>query len=165
MVCFRFWDIIKLVKHTSFPLLQPHPEIPPAQYLAFLSVKGYVWLTFARDVLAGPTHPLDAVCKMPSAHNTLCCSCLVAFPDSLWHHKLQHLRLPCPLSPRVWSNSCPLSPWCHPTFSSSVTPFPPACNLFQYQGLFKWVNSLALSFLHSPTLTSIHDYWKNYSLD
>ena len=26
-------------------------------------------------------------------------------------------------------------------------------------------NSLALSFLHSPTLTSIHDYWKNHSLD
>ena len=27
------------------------------------------------------------------------------------------------------------------------------------------INSLTLSFLHSPTLTSIHDYWKNYSLD
>ena len=26
---------------------------------------------------------------------------------------------------------------------------------------FKSINSLALSFLHSPTLTSIHDYWKN----
>ena len=30
---------------------------------------------------------------------------------------------------------------------------------------FKSINSSALSFLHSPTLTSIHDYWKNYSLD
>ncbi|KAJ1058625.1 hypothetical protein K5549_008745 [Capra hircus] len=30
---------------------------------------------------------------------------------------------------------------------------------------FKSINSLALSFLHSPTLTSIHDYWKNHSLD
>ena len=29
---------------------------------------------------------------------------------------------------------------------------------------FKTINSLALSFLHSPTLTSIHDYWKNHSL-
>ena len=28
-----------------------------------------------------------------------------------------------------------------------------------------WVNSSVLSFLHSPTLTSIHDYWKNHSLD
>ena len=31
--------------------------------------------------------------------------------------------------------------------------------------LFKSINSLVLSFLHSPTLTSIHDHWKKYSLD
>ena len=30
---------------------------------------------------------------------------------------------------------------------------------------FKSINSSALSLLHGPTLTSIHDYWKNYSLD
>ena len=30
---------------------------------------------------------------------------------------------------------------------------------------FKSISSSALSFLHSPTLTSIHDYWKNHSLD
>ena len=30
---------------------------------------------------------------------------------------------------------------------------------------FKSINALALSFLYSPTLTSIHDYWKNHSLD
>ena len=30
---------------------------------------------------------------------------------------------------------------------------------------FKSINSLALSFLHSPTLTSIHDHWENHSLD
>ena len=29
---------------------------------------------------------------------------------------------------------------------------------------FKSINSSSLSFLHSPTLTSIHDYWKNHSL-
>ena len=29
---------------------------------------------------------------------------------------------------------------------------------------FKSINSLALSFLHSPTLMSIHDHWKNHSL-
>ena len=39
-------------------------------------------------------------------------------------HQLQHAWLPCPsLSPTVCSNSCPLSWWCHPTISSSVTPF------------------------------------------
>ena len=30
---------------------------------------------------------------------------------------------------------------------------------------FKSINSSVLSFLHSPTLTFIHDHWKNYSLD
>ena len=49
-------------------------------------------------------------------------SCSV-MSDSLWPHKLQHPRLPCSsLSPRVYSDSCPLN-WCHPTISSSVTPF------------------------------------------
>ena len=44
--------------------------------------------------------------------------------DSLWPHGLQHARLPCPSPiPRVYSNSCPLSRWCHPTISSSVIPF------------------------------------------
>ena len=44
--------------------------------------------------------------------------------DSLQLHGLQHARLPC-LSPSlgVFSNSCPLSRWCHPTSSSSVIPF------------------------------------------
>ena len=37
---------------------------------------------------------------------------------------LQNARLPCPsLSPWVFSNPCPLSQWCHPTISSSVTYF------------------------------------------
>ena len=45
-------------------------------------------------------------------------------PDPLWPHRLHHTRPPCPLStPRVYSNSCPLSWWCHPTISSSVVPF------------------------------------------
>ena len=44
--------------------------------------------------------------------------------DSLWHHELHHARLPCPSpTPRVYSNSCPLSQWCHPTISSSAVPF------------------------------------------
>ena len=43
--------------------------------------------------------------------------------DSLWHHGLQHVRLPCPSPvPGPCSNSCPLSRWCHPTILSSVAP-------------------------------------------
>ena len=44
--------------------------------------------------------------------------------DSLWPHRLQHARLPCPSpSLRACSNSCPLSRWCHPTILSAVIPF------------------------------------------
>ena len=44
--------------------------------------------------------------------------------DSLWPHGSQHARPPCPSpTPRVYSNSCPLSQWCHPAISSSVVPF------------------------------------------
>ena len=50
-------------------------------------------------------------------------SCSVV-SDSLWPHGLQHARPPCPSpSPRACSNSCPLSRWCRPTISSSVTLF------------------------------------------
>ena len=44
-----------------------------------------------------------------------------AVSDSLWLHGLQHPKLPCSSpSPRVCSNSCPLSQWCHPTILSSL---------------------------------------------
>ena len=43
---------------------------------------------------------------------------------SLQPHGWQHARPPCPSpTPRAYSNSCPLSWWCHPTISSSVFPF------------------------------------------
>ena len=140
--------------------------------------------------------------------------------NSLQPHELQHARPPCPSpTPRVHSNPCPLSRWCHPTISSSVVPFSscpqyfPASGSFQMSQLFasggqsigvsasksvlpmntqdwspsgwtgwislqskglqessptpqyKSISSSVLSFLYSPTLTSIHDYWKNYSLN
>ena len=44
--------------------------------------------------------------------------------DSFRPYKLQLIRLPCPsVSPRVCSNSCPLSQWCYLTISSSAVPF------------------------------------------
>ena len=44
--------------------------------------------------------------------------------DSLRPRGLQHARTSCPSpAPRVYSNSCPLSQWCHPTISSFVIPF------------------------------------------
>ena len=48
----------------------------------------------------------------------------VKFSCSLWPHGLQHARPPCPSpTPGVYSNSHPLSQWCHPIISSSVIPF------------------------------------------
>ena len=64
--------------------------------------------------------------------------------DSLRPHESQRTRPPC-LSPTpgVYSNSCPLSQWCHPTISSSVIPFScpqsfPASGSFPMSQLFAW---------------------------
>ena len=44
--------------------------------------------------------------------------------DVLWSNGLQHTRPPCPSpTPGVYSDSCPLSWWCHPDISSSVIPY------------------------------------------
>ena len=145
-------------------------------------------------------------------------SCSV-MSDSLQPLGLQHTRLLCPLpTTRVYSNSCLLNQWCHPTISSSVVPlsclqscpasgssqmshffssggqsigvtasasvlpmniqdwFPlgwtggsPCCPGNSQESppapQFKSINSSTLNFIYSPTLTSIHDYWKNYSFD
>ena len=62
--------------------------------------------------------------------------------NSLQPHGLQHARIPCPSStPRVCSNTCLSSWWCHPTISSSVIPSPPPFNLSQHQSLFLGVSS------------------------
>ena len=59
--------------------------------------------------------------------------------DSLRPHGLQHARPPCPSpTPRAYSNSRPSHQWGHPTISSSSSLSPPACNLSQHPGLFKW---------------------------
>ena len=51
---------------------------------------------------------------------------------------LQHAKPPCPSPiPRVYSNSCPLSWWCHPTVSSSVIPFSSHLQSFLKSGSFQ----------------------------
>ena len=62
--------------------------------------------------------------------------------DSLGLHELLHARLRCPSpTPRVHSNSCPSSWWCHPAISFSVVHSPSAPNPSQHQSFFQWVNS------------------------
>ena len=52
--------------------------------------------------------------------------------------RLQQARLPClSRTPRVCSNSCPSSWWCHPTISSSVVPFSSCFQSFPSSGSFQ----------------------------
>ena len=70
------------------------------------------------DSLGFPAAPLpiSSILKFQFGHSVL--------SDSLWPHRLQHDRPPCPSpTPGAYSNSCPLSQWWHPTISSSVIPF------------------------------------------
>jgi len=60
-----------------------------------------------------------------------------------------------PMNTQDWSPLGLVGPPCSPRDSQESSPTPQ----------FKSNNSLALSFLHSPTLTSVHDHWKNHSLD
>ena len=76
--------------------------------------------------------------------------------NSLLPNGLQHASPPCPSpTPGVYSNSCPLSQWCHPTISSSVIPFS-SCpqsfpGSFQMSQLFaSWPKYWSFSFNISP---------------
>ena len=73
--------------------------------------------------LSGPQLPLVR-CGDTRKQWLCCCCCPVTKLCPTLCDSMQHARLPCPsVSPGVCSISCPLSQWCHPTFSSSVAPF------------------------------------------
>ena len=86
--------------------------------------------------------------------------------NSLRPHELQHARPLCP-SPAlgVYSNSCPLSWWCHPAISSSVIPFSswpqslPASESFLVSQLFTWGGqSIGVSALASVLPNNTRDW-------
>ena len=57
--------------------------------------------------------------------------------NSLQPHGLQHARPPCPSpTPGVYSDSCILSRWCHPTILSSIVPFSSHLQSFPASGSF-----------------------------
>ena len=69
--------------------------------------------------------------------------------NCLQPHELKHIRLLCPsLSTWVFSNWCPLSQWCHPTISSSVSPSPLALKFSEIRVFSKE--------------TALHIRWKKY---
>ena len=79
--------------------------------------------------------------------------------DSLWPRGQQHARLPClSPTPRAYSNSCPLSWWCHPTASSSVVSLLllpsifPCIRVFSNKSLhIRWPKYWSFSFSISPS--------------
>ena len=86
--------------------------------------------------------------------------------DSLRPHELQHARSPCPSpTPGVYSNSCPLSQWCHPAISPSVIRFSscpqslPALGSFPMSQFFAWGGqSIAVSALASELPKNTQDW-------
>ena len=85
---------------------------------------------------------------------------------TLWPHKLQHVRPPCPSpKPGFHSNSCPSSWWCHPAISSSVVPFYscpqslPTSGSFPMSQLFTWGGqSIGVSALASVLPMNTQDW-------
>ena len=108
---------------------------------------------------------------MPSNHLILCCSLLL--PPSIFpsirvfsSESVLHIRWP-----KDWSFSFSISP--SNEYSGLISFRIDWLDLLAAQGTlksllptpqFKSVSSSALSFLYGPTLTSIHDHWKNHSL-
>ena len=101
---------------------------------------------------------------LPSNHLILCRPLLFLpsiFPSIRVFSNESVLRIRCP---NYWNFSFSISP--SNEYSGLISPCSPRD--FQESSptpQFKSINSSALRFLHSPTLTSIYDHWKNHSLD
>ena len=109
----------------TLPSLTEHQSYWPA--------KAFQVTPALSHVVSGCPH-LSWVLNLLHLRYGLLFSCSV-MSNSLQPHELQHTRLPCPsLSPGICSNSCPLSQWCHPTISSSVTPFSSCPQSFPVSG-------------------------------
>ena len=85
---------------------------------------------------------------------------VVQLYPTLWSLRLQDTRLPCPSpSPGVCSNLCPLSWWCHPSVSSSVTPF--SClQSFPASGSFPMSSCIRLPKYWSFSISPYNEYSK-----
>ena len=113
--------------------------------------------------------PIESV--RPSSHLILHCPLFILPPIHLSIRVFSNESTLCMRWPKYWSFSFSISPskehpgliffrmdWldlCSPRDSQESFPTPH----------FKSINFSSLSFLRSPTLTSIHDHWKNHSLD
>ena len=116
-----------------------------------------------------PIKPMSLESVMPSSHLILYCPLLLLPPIPPSIRVFSNESTLCMRWPKYWSFSFSIIPSKeHPGLISFRMDW---LDLLAVQGLsrvfsqFKSINSSALSFLHSPTLTSIHDHQKNHSLD
>ena len=118
-------------------------------------------------------HAMEIFCKMYLCLNivfnkkssSVQFSCSIV-SELLQPHELQHARLPCPSpTPKVHSNSYPVSRWCHAAISSSLVPFfscpqsLPASESFPMSQLFVWGGqSIGVSALASVLPKNTQDW-------
>ena len=156
---FSHFFFIQVRQEAAWPVTLPGLTLRPVQRVAVRSQASY-WITV---VFMPHRHLLwrfseKYVESINTIHGLLLLSSHSIVSDSLRPHGLQNARLPCPsLSPRVCSNSCPLSQWCHSTISSSAAPFPFCLQSFYwwYQRTpeeFSWLLETLLLRLTSPVL-------------
>ena len=114
-------------------------------FIVYLSVKLTYWVSQKVRLGFSPNEPSDQPnIRCWRKDTSVQLSSVTQSCPTLQPHKLQHARPPCQSpTPRVYSNSRPLSRWCHPAISSSVVSF---------------------SFCPQSLPTSGKN-WKNHSLD
>ena len=156
---------LMIVRNWAWPVAQQHTEqkcqiYPPSDS----------WSRFCPENIinsSGKRKYIESV--VPSNHLILCCPFLLlpsVFPSPLFSSELAlDLR-----QPKYWSFSFSISP--SSEYSGLISFRIDWFDLLAVQGTlksptpqFKSINSLSLSLLYRPTLTSIHDYWKNHSFD
>ena len=148
------------VQSLSCVLLFPTPRT--AAHQASLSI------TSSQSLLK----PISIESVMPSNHLILCCP-LLLLPSILpsirvfSNESVHRIRWP-----KYWSFSFSINPYNE--YSGLIFLRMDWLDLLAVQGTlksflqhpqFKSINSLRLSFLYRPNLTSLHDYWRNHSFD
>ena len=113
------------------------------------------WCAAVHGVAKSQTQPSDWT-ELNGWYTTFVVFQSLSHVDALWPHGLHHTRLPCPsLSPKVCSDSCPLSQWCHPTISSSAAPFSSCPQSFPASELFPMSQVFASGGQSIRALTSV----------
>ena len=123
------------------PRVKEHGPVKLSGKLCYICLPCFHWILsvqFSRSVMSKPLQP----------------------------HGQQQARPPCPSpTPRVYSNSCPLSRWCHPTISSSAVPFSSRLQSFPAAGSFLLSGKELCCEVHSlyqaPSIMLSSEWWLN----